>query len=71
MTPGAALVGEDPSFGGERVFGWSHLDPGSNATFPGGTVRVEMHLDGIISRPTIYLDDDVILRDGKFQGEFA
>ncbi len=70
-NPGAALVGEDPSFEGERVFGWTHVSTGSNATFPGGTVQAKIHLDGIISRPTIYLDDEMILRDGKFQGEFA
>jgi len=70
-NPGAALVGEDPSFEGERIFGWTHVSTGSNATFPGGTVRAKIHLDGIISRPTVYLDDELILQDGKFQGEFA
>lgn len=70
-NPGAALVGEDPSFEGERAYGWTHVSTGSNATFPGGTVRAKIHLDGIISRPTIYLDDEMILKDGRFQGEFA
>ena len=70
-NPGAALVGEDPSFEGERVFGWTHVSTGSNATFPGGTVRAKIHLDGIISSPTVYLDDQIIVKDGKFQGEFA
>jgi leucyl aminopeptidase (aminopeptidase T) len=68
---GAALIGEDPSFEGERVFGWTHVSTGSNATFPGGTVQAKIHLDGIISQPTVELDDEVILRDGKFVGEFA
>ena len=68
---GAALLGEDPSFEGERVFGWTHVSTGSNATFPGGTVQAKIHLDGLISQPTIYLDDQMILRDGKFVGEFA
>jgi leucyl aminopeptidase (aminopeptidase T) len=70
-NPGAALVGDDPSFEGERVFGWTHVSTGSNATFPGGTVRAKIHLDGIIGRPTIYLDEELILRDGRFQGVFA
>ena len=70
-NPGAALVGEDPSFEGERVFGWTHVSTGSNAAFPGGTVRAKIHLDGIISRPTIHLDEVLILQDGRFQGEFA
>ena len=70
-NPGAALVGEDPSFEGERVFGWTHVSTGSNAAFPGGTVRAKIHLDGINSRPTIHLDEVLILQDGRFQGEFA
>jgi leucyl aminopeptidase (aminopeptidase T) len=70
-NPGAALVGEDPSFEGERVFGWTHVSTGSNAAFPGGTVRAKIHLDGIIGRPTIYLDEELILLDDGFQKEFA
>ena len=65
-NPGAALVGEDPSFEGERVHGWTHVSTGSSAALPGGTVQAKIHLDGIISQPTIYLDDEVILKDGKF-----
>jgi leucyl aminopeptidase (aminopeptidase T) len=70
-NPGAALVGEDPSFEGERIFGWTHVSTGSNATFPGGTVRAKIHLDGIFGRPTITLDDELILKEGRFQGPFA
>ncbi|MCL5109581.1 MAG: aminopeptidase [Chloroflexi bacterium] len=70
-NPGAALVGDDPSFEGERAYGWTHVSTGSNATFPGGTVRAKIHLDGIISAPTVYLDGQLIVKDGKFQGEFA
>ncbi len=70
-NPGAVLVGEDPSFEGERVYGWCHVSTGSNATFPGGTVRAKIHLDGIISSPTIYLDGEMILKEGKFQGDLV
>jgi len=70
-NPGAALVGEDPSFEGERILGWTHVSTGSNATFPGGTVRAKIHLDGIIGRPTIHLDDELIVQDGRFHGAFA
>jgi leucyl aminopeptidase (aminopeptidase T) len=70
-NPGAALVGEDPSFEGERILGWTHVSTGSNASFPGGTVSAKIHLDGLISQPTIYLDDELILKDGKFVGQFA
>ena len=70
-NPGAALVGEDPSFEGERIHGWSHVSTGSNASFPGGTVTAKIHLDGIFGNPTIRLDGALILRNGKFEGEFA
>ena len=70
-NPGAALAGEDPSFEGERILGWSHVSTGSNASFPGGTVTAKIHLDGIFGNPTIHLDGALILRDGKFEGEFA
>ena len=70
-NPGAALIGEDPSFEGERVYGWTHVSTGSSATLPGGTVQSKIHLDGIISQPTIFLDDEMILESGKFVGEFA
>ena len=39
---GAALVGEDPGFEGERVYGRFHVSTGSNATFPEGTVRPQI-----------------------------
>jgi len=70
-NPGAALVGEDPSFEGERVYGWTHVSTGSSATLPGGTVKANIHLDGIVSQPTIHLDQEMILENGKFVGEFA
>lgn len=65
-NPGAALIGEDPSFEGERVYGWTHVSTGSSATLPGGSVHAKIHLDGIISQPTIYLDGELILESGKF-----
>ena len=65
-NPGAALIGEDPSFEGERVYGWTHVSTGSSAALPGGTVKSKIHLDGIISSPTIYLDEELILDKGKF-----
>jgi aminopeptidase len=70
-NPGAALIGEDPSFEGERVYGWTHVSTGSSATLPGGTVTAKIHLDGIISQPTIWLDDEKIVAGGKFVGAFG
>ncbi len=70
-NPGAALVGEDPSFEVERVYGWTHGSTGASATLPGGTVQAKIHLDGIISQPSIWLDDEKILDAGQFVGAFA
>jgi leucyl aminopeptidase (aminopeptidase T) len=69
-NPGAALIGEDPSFEGERVYGWTHVSTGSSAALPGGMVKSKIHLDGIIGAPTIYLDSELILEKGKFVAEF-
>jgi aminopeptidase len=52
------------------VHGWTHVSTGSSAALPGGTVQAKIHLDGIISQPTIYLDDEVILKEGKFVVNF-
>jgi aminopeptidase len=65
-NPRAALRGDEPSFEGERVHGWAHLSTGSNAAFPGGTVRAALHLDLIIMNPVVELDGRVILENGDF-----
>ncbi|MBI2939117.1 MAG: aminopeptidase [Chloroflexi bacterium] len=65
-NPRAALIGDDPSFEGERVSGWGHLSTGSNAAFPGGTVRARLHLDLIITDPTVELDGCVVLERRTF-----
>ena len=70
-NPGAALIGEDPSFEGERVYGWTHVSTRSSAPLPGGTVKLKIHLDGIIGAPTIYLDEELILEKGKFVADFS
>jgi aminopeptidase len=65
-NPNAALLGADPSFEGERVYGWAHLSTGSNAAFPGGTVRAKLHLDLIVRDPVVELDGTVILERRTF-----
>ncbi|MGH7118547.1 MAG: hypothetical protein ACREFP_06115 [Acetobacteraceae bacterium] len=65
-NPGAALIGDDPSFEGERIYGWTHVSTGSSATLPGGTVHAKIHLDGIIGQPTIWLDGEKVTDGGKF-----
>ncbi len=58
----AALVGiilED-----EKVLGTVHVAVGNNASF-GGTVTVPVHLDGIITSPTLEVDGRLVMQNGK------
>jgi len=48
----------------EKVLGTVHLALGNNITM-GGSVNVPLHLDGVIKKPTLYLDDKIIMREGK------
>lgn len=66
-NPGARLLGDEPSFEGERIYGWAHVSLGSNAALPGGTVRAPIHLDAIIAFPVVELDGRVVMRNGQFQ----
>ena len=50
----------------EKVYGTVHVAFGTNTSF-GGTNKAECHMDGIILQPTLYLDDQLIIRDGVFQ----
>jgi leucyl aminopeptidase (aminopeptidase T) len=61
-NPAARLTGvilED-----EKAAGTIHVAFGSNATF-GGTVQAGVHLDGLVTKPTVYLDGELIMRDGE------
>ncbi len=49
----------------EKVFGTVHLALGSNLHF-GGEVDIQYHADGIILKPTLTLDDKIIIKDGEF-----
>lgn len=33
------------------------------------TLSSDLHLDGVVMSPMVYLDDEVVLRDGKLQRE--
>ena len=48
----------------EKVMGTIHIAFGDNKSM-GGTVRVASHLDGLIKRPTVWLDDRKIMEDGR------
>ena len=48
----------------EKVMGTVHLALGDNKSM-GGRVSVQSHLDGILLKPTLYIDNKVILKNGK------
>lgn len=50
----------------EKIYGTVHIAFGTNASF-GGATTADCHLDGIILRPTLYLDDELVIKDGVFQ----
>jgi leucyl aminopeptidase (aminopeptidase T) len=67
-NPKAKLIGnvlED-----EKVMGTAHVAFGDNHTF-GGKVKANVHLDGIIKRPDIYLDGQKIMENGRFVSRIA
>lgn len=49
----------------EKVIGTVHIAFGDNKSM-GGTVRVASHLDGVITEPTVYVDGELMMKDGKF-----
>lgn len=49
----------------EKVLGSIHLAFGNNLGF-GGSNKARIHLDGVIKRPTIWIDEDLIIKKGKF-----
>ncbi len=48
----------------EKVKGTVHFALGNNVGF-GGKVQVPLHLDGILLNPTLTIDGQVIIKDGK------
>ena len=48
----------------EKVMGTIHIAFGDNKSM-GGSVRVASHLDGLIRRPTVWLDEMKIMEDGR------
>lgn len=48
----------------EKIYGTVHVALGSNDTF-GGTVAAGIHVDGIIIRPELRLDGEVVVLGGK------
>ncbi|MEC0180625.1 aminopeptidase [Paenibacillus peoriae] len=48
----------------EKVYGTIHVAFGSNNTF-GGTVAAGVHIDGVVQKPDVYLDDRLIMKAGQ------
>ncbi|HEO8422250.1 aminopeptidase [Niallia sp. FSL W8-0635] len=47
----------------EKVYGTIHVAFGSNATF-GGTISAGVHIDSVVMKPTVYLDEALIMENG-------
>jgi len=47
----------------EKAMGTVHMAAGDNSTF-GGVVECPVHLDGIMSGPTLTIDEEVIIEGG-------
>ena len=48
----------------EKVMGTIHIAFGDNKSM-GGSVRVASHLDGLVTRPSVWFDDRPIMKDGQ------
>jgi len=49
----------------EKVIGSVHIATGNNLSY-GGTNNIQLHLDGVISQPSIYVDRHKIMDNGIF-----
>ncbi len=52
----------------EKVLGTVHIAFGTNFTF-GGRIHANIHLDGVIMNPTVYIDDELVMENGRFKIE--
>lgn len=48
----------------EKVFGSCHIALGKDDSF-GGKINVPIHVDGVMNKPTIIVDNKTIMKDGK------
>ncbi|RLG88314.1 MAG: aminopeptidase [Thermoprotei archaeon] len=62
-NPGAKIVGN--ILMDEKVYKTIHIAFGDNSTI-GGKVKAGIHIDGIITKPTVYVDGKVIIKDGEW-----
>ena len=50
----------------EKVMGTVHMARGDNKSM-GGNVSVQSHLDGILLKPTLWIDEEKIMEDGELK----
>lgn len=50
----------------EKVYGTIHIAFGSNNTF-GGTIVAGVHIDGVVKKPSVFIDDQLIIDNGKLK----
>ncbi len=48
----------------EKVMGTVHIALGNNVTM-GGTFNVPIHVDGVIKKPSVWMDGKLLMKDGK------
>lgn len=48
----------------EKVMGTIHIALGNNKSM-GGSVGVPIHLDGVVKKPTVFLDGKLLMKDGN------
>jgi leucyl aminopeptidase (aminopeptidase T) len=48
----------------EKVKGTIHIALGNNVSM-GGSVNVPIHLDGVVKKPTVWMDSKLLMKDGK------
>jgi leucyl aminopeptidase (aminopeptidase T) len=48
----------------EKVLGTVHMAFGNNMSM-GGIISVQSHIDGLIKEPTVYFDDEIVMKSGK------
>ncbi len=48
----------------EKVMGTIHIAVGNNVSM-GGSVNVPIHLDGVVRKPTVWMDGKLLMKDGK------
>ncbi len=47
----------------EKVMGTIHIALGNNLSM-GGSVNVPIHLDGVVKKPTVWMDEKLLMKDG-------